>query len=167
MRFTEENFDATCEACAEVLRLAHPADGVLSGFFRQRPQLGRQDRALIAETVYAVLRRKRLLEFVLGGSPVRQLVLAAWSVLLGANLRAQWNRYRTAYLQTGSFAPVIHATLFFGAAGWLMTYKVKGGTSIRFNICWSPWSQASHRRLGGGLIFLFVRSEHRQVYKWH
>ncbi len=87
MRFTEENFDATCEACAEVLRLAHPADGVLSGFFRQRPQLGRQDRALIAETVYAVLRRKRLLEFVLGGSPVRQLVLAAWSVLLGANLR--------------------------------------------------------------------------------
>lgn len=87
MRFTQENFDATCEACAEVLRLAHPADGVLSGFFRQRPQLGRQDRALIAETVFAVLRRKRLLEFVLGGSPVRQLVLAAWSVLLGANLR--------------------------------------------------------------------------------
>ena len=87
MRFTEENFDATCEACAEVLRLAHPTDGVLSGFFRQRPQPGRQDRALIAETVYAVLRRKRLLEFVLGGSPVRQLVLAAWSVLLGANLR--------------------------------------------------------------------------------
>ncbi len=94
MRFTEENFDATCEACAEVLRLQHPADGVLSGFFRQRPQLGQQDRALVAETVYAVLRRKRLLEFILDcsasnsrGTPVRQLVLAAWSVLLGANLR--------------------------------------------------------------------------------
>jgi len=87
MRFSEENFDATCEACAEVLRLKYPADGVLSGFFRQHPQLGRQDRALVAETVYAVLRRRRLLEFILGGSAVRQLVLAAWAVLLGANIR--------------------------------------------------------------------------------
>ncbi|OFZ97533.1 MAG: SAM-dependent methyltransferase [Betaproteobacteria bacterium RIFCSPLOWO2_02_FULL_62_17] len=87
MRFTEENFDATCEACAEVLRLKYPADGVLSGFFRQHPQLGRQDRALVAETVYAVLRRRRLLEFILGGGAVRQLVLAAWAVLLGANIR--------------------------------------------------------------------------------
>ena len=87
MRFSEDNFDATCEACAEVLRLKHPADGVLSGFFRSHPQLGRQDRALVAETVYAVLRRRRLLEFILGGSAVRQMVLAAWAVLLGANMR--------------------------------------------------------------------------------
>ncbi len=87
MRFTEENFDATCEACAEVLRLKYPADGVLSGFFRQHPQLGRQDRALVAETVYAVLRRRRMLEFMLGGSAVRQMVLAAWAVFLGANMR--------------------------------------------------------------------------------
>ncbi|MFM9969430.1 MAG: RsmB/NOP family class I SAM-dependent RNA methyltransferase [Burkholderiales bacterium] len=87
MRFTEDNFDAACEACAEVLRLKHPADGVLSGFFRSHPQLGKQDRTLVAETVYAVLRRKRLLEFILGGSAVRQMVLAAWTVLLGANLR--------------------------------------------------------------------------------
>ena len=87
MRFSEENFDATCEACAEVLRLKSPADGVLSGFFRQHPQLGRQDRALVAETVYAVLRRRRMLEFILGGSAVRQMVLAAWAVLLGANMR--------------------------------------------------------------------------------
>ncbi len=87
MRFTEANFDATCEACAEVLRLRHPADGLLKGFFRQHPDLGRQDRALVAETVYAVLRRRRLLEHLLGGSPVRQMVLAAWAVLLGANMR--------------------------------------------------------------------------------
>lgn len=87
MRFNEENFDASCEACAEVLQFRYAADGVLSGFFRRHPALGKQDRAVVAETVYAVLRRHRLLDYLLGPCPIRMRVLTSWAVLLGANLR--------------------------------------------------------------------------------
>ncbi len=52
--------------CAEllqrVLRFEHPADAVVSRFFREHRALGPRERATLAETVYAVLRRKRLYE---------------------------------------------------------------------------------------------------------
>lgn len=44
----------------EVLHFAHPADGVLSRYFRENRALGHRDRGWIAEAVYAVLRRLRL-----------------------------------------------------------------------------------------------------------
>jgi 16S rRNA (cytosine967-C5)-methyltransferase len=67
--------------------LARPADSLLSGYFRENPALGQRDRALVADTVYAALRRRRLLERVAGATGARRLVLATWAVLLGANLR--------------------------------------------------------------------------------
>lgn len=53
---------ALLEACAElvglVLKLDHPADAVVSRYFRDHRQLGPRERATLAEAVYAVLRRK-------------------------------------------------------------------------------------------------------------
>lgn len=42
----------------ELLRFEHPADNVVSRYFREQPQLGNRDRALIAESSFAFLRRK-------------------------------------------------------------------------------------------------------------
>jgi 16S rRNA (cytosine967-C5)-methyltransferase len=87
MRFSAPVFNAACQASVEALKLDRPADGVLSAFFRRHPKLGQQHRAAVAETVFAILRRKRLLQHVAPGVPIRDLVLACWTVLLGANLR--------------------------------------------------------------------------------
>ncbi|MBK9019449.1 MAG: hypothetical protein IPL72_05375 [Sulfuritalea sp.] len=53
--------NAAVAATAQLLTFTQPADAALSAFFRARRSGGR-DRAFIAETAYAVLRRKRLLE---------------------------------------------------------------------------------------------------------
>ncbi len=53
--------NATVEATTRLLEFTQPADAVLSAFFREKKS-GAHDRAFIAETAYAVLRRKRLLE---------------------------------------------------------------------------------------------------------
>ena len=92
MRFSRPLLDACAAALAEVLKFVYPADSVLSRFFREHPKVGQRDRATIAETVYAVLRRGRLLERLLGGTfsrdaLPRDAVLAAWAGLLGANLK--------------------------------------------------------------------------------
>jgi len=71
-------------ALTEVVHFNYPADAVLSRFFRNHREAGRQDRALIAETVYAVLRRWRLLHAIVPEAGSRQLVLAAWISQLGA-----------------------------------------------------------------------------------
>jgi len=53
--------NAAVAATAQLLSFSQPADAALSAFFRAR-RSGTRDRAFIAETAYAVLRRKRLLE---------------------------------------------------------------------------------------------------------
>ena len=53
--------NAAVAATAQLLTFMQPADAALSAFFRARKS-GARDRAFIAETAYAVLRRKRLLE---------------------------------------------------------------------------------------------------------
>jgi 16S rRNA (cytosine967-C5)-methyltransferase len=53
--------NAAVAATAQLLTFNLPADAALSAFFRARKS-GARDRAFIAETAYAVLRRKRLLE---------------------------------------------------------------------------------------------------------
>jgi 16S rRNA (cytosine967-C5)-methyltransferase len=53
--------NAAVAATAQLLTFAQSADTTLSAFFRARKS-GAKDRAFIAETAYAVLRRKRLLE---------------------------------------------------------------------------------------------------------
>ena len=57
---------ALLEACAElvaaVLKFDHPADAIVSRYFREHRSLGPRERATLAETAYAVLRRRLLYE---------------------------------------------------------------------------------------------------------
>src|SRR6185295_17426487 len=71
----------------EVLRFAGPADETLSRYFRAHRALGQSERAFVAETVFAVLRRKRSLEAA-GGAEPRLLVAAALVRVLGFSGRA-------------------------------------------------------------------------------
>jgi 16S rRNA (cytosine967-C5)-methyltransferase len=50
--------DACAELVGRVLKFEHPADAVVSRYFREHRSLGPRERATLAETVYAVLRRK-------------------------------------------------------------------------------------------------------------
>jgi len=59
------------QALAAVLRLEIPADRALSEFFRRNPSLGRRDRGMIAETVFDVLRNRRLYEHLAQNVPGR------------------------------------------------------------------------------------------------
>jgi 16S rRNA (cytosine967-C5)-methyltransferase len=57
---------ALLEACAELVRLTlkfdHPADAIVSRFFRDNRGLGPRERATLAETAYTVLRKKLLFD---------------------------------------------------------------------------------------------------------
>ena len=74
-------------ALTAVLPFSQPADAVLRAFFRSHAGLGARDRAFIAETVFACLRRKRLLEHLAGGSHPRRMVLACLAKLRGVSGR--------------------------------------------------------------------------------
>ena len=81
----------------ELLRFEQPADVVVSRYFRQHHQLGHADRGFIAETVFAVLRKKRSLEARCGESPtLRRLLLAALACVRG------WNQRELAPILTSS-----------------------------------------------------------------
>lgn len=72
---------ALLEACADliaqVLRFDHPADAIVSRYFRDHRSLGPRERATLAETAYAVLRRKLLFEnLAQSGSGPRERRLA-------------------------------------------------------------------------------------------
>ncbi|MBL0428655.1 RsmB/NOP family class I SAM-dependent RNA methyltransferase [Ramlibacter alkalitolerans] len=69
--------DACSELVREVLRFEHPADAVVSRYFREHRALGPRERATLAETAYAVVRRKLLFEHLAGsGSGPRERRLA-------------------------------------------------------------------------------------------
>lgn len=57
---------ALLDACAELVKLTlqfqHPADAVVSRYFRDHRNLGPRERATLAETAYTVLRKKTLFE---------------------------------------------------------------------------------------------------------
>ncbi len=57
---------ALLDACAELVKLTlefdHPADAVVSRYFREHRLLGPRERATLAETVYTVLRKKLLFD---------------------------------------------------------------------------------------------------------
>ena len=69
------------DVCTELVRLAlkfdHPADAVVSRFFRDHRGLGPRERATLAETVYTVLRKKLLFDqLALSGSGPKERRLA-------------------------------------------------------------------------------------------
>jgi 16S rRNA (cytosine967-C5)-methyltransferase len=75
-------------ALAELLKFSRPADQALSAYFRSHHNLGQQDRAFIAETVFAVLRRKRSLQAAAGSAAPRDLAIAALVRVFGLSGRA-------------------------------------------------------------------------------
>ncbi|WP_213955003.1 MULTISPECIES: RsmB/NOP family class I SAM-dependent RNA methyltransferase [unclassified Variovorax] len=54
--------EATADLVGLVLKFDHPADAVVSRFFREHREFGPRERATLAETVYTVLRKKLLFD---------------------------------------------------------------------------------------------------------
>ena len=86
---------ALLDACAELVRLTlkfdHPADAIVSRFFRDHRGLGPRERATMAETVYTVLRKKLLFDHLApsgSGAKERRLAILGFhgprDFLLGA-----------------------------------------------------------------------------------
>lgn len=87
MRLTPERLDLMIAAVRKILPLQAPADILLRQFFQERPQLGQNDRSVIAETVFGVLRRRFFLEKLAGKATARELALAYLTRFQGMNLR--------------------------------------------------------------------------------
>ncbi|MBC8007739.1 MAG: RsmB/NOP family class I SAM-dependent RNA methyltransferase [Prolixibacteraceae bacterium] len=83
MQPTAAMMHAATAAVELALPMLHPADAVLRGFFSTNRGLGQRDRAFIAETVFCVLRHKRLLEQLVSQPIARKLVCAALIKLQG------------------------------------------------------------------------------------
>ncbi len=77
MPITHALFNALVEALTLVLPLVSPADMSLKLFFRDRPKLGHRDRGFIAETVFAVLRHRRLIAYFSPKANPRAMALLA------------------------------------------------------------------------------------------
>jgi len=88
VRVTRELLGHACKAGAKLLQFSAPADEALSGYFREHRELGQQERAFVAETVFAVLRRKRSLEAAAGSAEPQALVAAALLRVQGLSARA-------------------------------------------------------------------------------
>jgi 16S rRNA (cytosine967-C5)-methyltransferase len=79
--------EAAAEALGMVLKFDRPADMVLHHFFRDRPALGSHDRAFIAESVFGVLRRKRLIDHLMPDAAPRLMLLAYLTRIAGVSVR--------------------------------------------------------------------------------
>jgi 16S rRNA (cytosine967-C5)-methyltransferase len=84
--FTRTQLEAIVHALTVVLPLRSPADVILKHPVRDNRSLGSRDRALIADTVYAVLRHRRLLESLTPSASPRELALAALVKLQGMGI---------------------------------------------------------------------------------
>jgi 16S rRNA (cytosine967-C5)-methyltransferase len=104
----------------ELLAQGGPADAAVSRYFRAHRNLGQQDRAFVAETVYAALRRRRSLAAAAGSESPRALAIAALVRVRGLSGRALEGvlredeqalvtRVRAARSET--FAPAVRADL--------------------------------------------------------
>jgi len=88
MQITPKLIDSTLTVLMSLLKFQQPADAVLSKYFRDHSVLGQRDRGFIAETAYAVLRNKRLLEHLAQPDVTpRRLVLAALVRVFGHSQR--------------------------------------------------------------------------------
>jgi 16S rRNA (cytosine967-C5)-methyltransferase len=87
MTFRAGRLGALSDALAAVLPLGQPADTALRGFFKHHPNLGQQDRAFIAEGVFATLRRLRSLTAQAESAAPRKLAIAVALRELGMSLR--------------------------------------------------------------------------------
>jgi 16S rRNA (cytosine967-C5)-methyltransferase len=76
MELSSALLQLAAEALDRVLEFRHPADAVLSSFFREHRKLGARDRAFVAEAVFGVLRRHRYLSRVVPAPNARTLLIA-------------------------------------------------------------------------------------------
>jgi 16S rRNA (cytosine967-C5)-methyltransferase len=87
-RFTPALFAHAEAVLGLLLRFDYPADAVVSRYFREHRELGHADRAFVAETVFAVLRRGRSLEARCAGKlSDRNRLLVALAVTHGWSQR--------------------------------------------------------------------------------
>ncbi len=89
------------ELLHRVLQLRHPADGVVSDFFREHRALGSRERHSLAETTYTVLRERPLLQHLAQsgrGELERRLAILGWQGNAGF-LRAALNESEQQWLQ--------------------------------------------------------------------
>ena len=87
MPFTPAQFNTLVEALTVVLPLNSPADVQLKRFFREHAKLGLRDRALIAETVFTVLRHRRAIESIATDGVPRKMALLALTRFQGVSAR--------------------------------------------------------------------------------
>jgi len=86
MNLGRPQLESIVEALTVILAARAPADAQLRQFFREHRSLGQRDRALVADTVYAALRRRRLLEHVTPNATPREMALAALVKLQGVGI---------------------------------------------------------------------------------
>jgi 16S rRNA (cytosine967-C5)-methyltransferase len=116
-RLTPALLGQAVDAATEALRFAGPADETLSRYFRSHRGLGQSERAFVAETVFAVLRRKRSLEAAAGSPQPRLLVAAALVRVLGYSGRALAGLFdeeliaRLRATKSEAFPPAVQAEL--------------------------------------------------------
>ncbi|MBA4381782.1 MAG: SAM-dependent methyltransferase [Sideroxydans sp.] len=91
MLLTEYRLDLTIQAVRAALKMEHPADAVLRHFF-QEERIGSNERSLVAETLFGVLRHRLFLEHACtleekGLASARRITFAYWVKFGGYNLR--------------------------------------------------------------------------------
>jgi 16S rRNA (cytosine967-C5)-methyltransferase len=87
MLITEYRLDLVILALRTILPLEHPADTALRYFFKDE-RIGSKERALVAETVFGVLRHRLLLEIACTGNATPRRMALAYLVKFGGyNLR--------------------------------------------------------------------------------
>ena len=81
--------DNVARACTKlwflVAEFKQPADGLLSNFFRENRKLGVNDRNVVAETIYTILRNYNKLSKVINPKNSFTLIGYVWLKLLGVN----------------------------------------------------------------------------------
>jgi 16S rRNA (cytosine967-C5)-methyltransferase len=87
LNISHTQFEHAVTVLVAVLRFEFPADSVVSRYFHEHRQIGPLDRSAIAEAVYGILRRKRLLDHVTGNGKARALLLAWLTRVQGLNTR--------------------------------------------------------------------------------
>lgn len=109
MSFTPAQFNTLVEALTIVLPLTSPADVQLKRFFKEHAKLGVRDRAIIAETVYAVLRHRRAIEAIATDGVPRKMALLALTRYQGMSSRELTNVLKKAEMtwlaDSRSFVP--------------------------------------------------------------
>jgi 16S rRNA (cytosine967-C5)-methyltransferase len=91
MLLTEYRLDLVIQALRTALKMEHPSDAVLRHFF-QAERIGSNERSLVAETLFGVLRHRLFLEHACtlddkGQATARRMALAYWIKFGGYNLR--------------------------------------------------------------------------------